>query len=71
MCCFSFFVSVSVYLILGSLYNAFGPPKKSGVEIIPNHEFWHDLPSLVRDGALFMCRPCGVRPAGSYEMLPA
>eukprot|EP00743_Colponemidia_sp_Colp-15_P008226 GILK01008924.1.p1 GENE.GILK01008924.1~~GILK01008924.1.p1 ORF type:complete len:300 (-),score=14.83 GILK01008924.1:57-956(-) len=42
---------VAVYLVLGILHNR----RKgfSGVNLLPNLEFWKDLPALVKDGIMF------------------
>ncbi|KAI4483922.1 hypothetical protein M0802_013196 [Mischocyttarus mexicanus] len=38
----------------------------TGWEMLPNHEFWCDLPSLIRDGITFTFNCCSV---GSYERI--
>jgi len=49
-----FVVFIPVYCVFGCIYNR----KKKGttgmVESIPNVEFWKDLPSLVKDGCMFV-----------------
>lgn len=47
------FVSFFVYLIAGVVVNA-AIRKQTGKDIIPNREFWVDLPYLVKDGFLFI-----------------
>lgn len=54
------FVTFAVYLIAGIIINIV-VRQKSGFEIIPNSSFWAGLPSLIRDGVLFIC---GRRPGG-------
>lgn len=49
----AFFVSAVVYLIAGAavkwkMYSA------TGVDMVPNIEFWSQLPGLIRDGCLFV-----------------
>jgi len=46
-----FFVSLFVYFAAGAGYNYY--QGKEGAEIIPQVEFWKDLPFLVKDGAVF------------------
>ncbi|XP_031551900.1 uncharacterized protein LOC116289162 [Actinia tenebrosa] len=43
-----FFPSVFLYCVIGGLINA--GRKKSGTDLIPNYNFWKDLPYLVLDG---------------------
>lgn len=52
-----FFVAVMVYLIGGILFLRFYRGA-SGVEMIPNYEFWKDFPLLVKDGMVFTFRGC-------------
>lgn len=47
------FVGLAVYLIAGIIINA-AVRKKTGAEMIPNSEFWMDLPKLIRDGFRFL-----------------
>lgn len=52
-----FFVAVLVYVIGGVLFLRFYRGA-SGVEMIPNYEFWKDFPFLVKDGMVFTFRGC-------------
>ncbi|XP_067934753.1 uncharacterized protein [Watersipora subatra] len=54
-----FFVLLVVYFCGGMLFNKIGRGY-TGVEIIPNYEFWSDLPKLVMDGWKFTIT-CGCR----------
>lgn len=47
------FVTFFVYLIAGIVINA-TIRQQTGKDIIPNREFWADLPSLIKDGFLFI-----------------
>eukprot|EP01102_Stenamoeba_stenopodia_P020725 TRINITY_DN818_c0_g1_i1.p1 TRINITY_DN818_c0_g1~~TRINITY_DN818_c0_g1_i1.p1 ORF type:complete len:246 (+),score=52.99 TRINITY_DN818_c0_g1_i1:287-1024(+) len=47
------FALLGVYFIGGALYMKFARHAE-GREIIPNHEFWFDLPSLIKDGCMFL-----------------
>ncbi|GJQ72439.1 hypothetical protein Trydic_g3515 [Trypoxylus dichotomus] len=43
-----------------------------GKEMIPNIDFWQNLPSLVKDGLIFVlngCRPTAVTTADSYDRI--
>lgn len=51
------FVAVMVYIIGGMLFLRFYRGA-SGVEMIPNYEFWKDFPLLVKDGMIFTFRGC-------------
>lgn len=51
------FVAVMVYIIGGILFLRFYRGA-SGVEMIPNYEFWKDFPLLVKDGMIFTFRGC-------------
>jgi len=51
--CITIVVMASVYLVGGIAYNKFYR-EKSGVEMIPNYEFWQDIPFLFRDGVIFV-----------------
>ena len=59
----SFFCSLFVYFAAGAGYNAYSG--KEGLEIIPNVEFWKDLPFLVKDGVMFLVGLC--TGGGSYS----
>jgi hypothetical protein len=45
-------VAFLMYFFGGMIYNAL--KRKKGVEVIPNVEFWKDLPFLLRDGVLLI-----------------
>eukprot|EP01120_Amphizonella_sp_Union-15-10_P014217 TRINITY_DN6821_c0_g1_i2.p1 TRINITY_DN6821_c0_g1~~TRINITY_DN6821_c0_g1_i2.p1 ORF type:complete len:223 (+),score=29.64 TRINITY_DN6821_c0_g1_i2:215-883(+) len=47
------FVVIIVYIISGILFNKF-KKGESGMSLVPNLEFWKQLPGLVKDGALFI-----------------
>jgi hypothetical protein len=47
-----FFVGFAVYFIAGAGYNYYR--QKEGIELIPNVEFWRDLPFLCKDGVMFI-----------------
>jgi len=47
------FVFAAVYLIGGVAYNKF-QRHESGLELIPNIEFWREFPGLVQDGVVFV-----------------
>mmetsp|Transcript_12408 Transcript_12408/g.16609 ORF Transcript_12408/g.16609 Transcript_12408/m.16609 type:complete len:262 (+) Transcript_12408:150-935(+) len=51
-----FFVSLFVYFAAGIGYNAY--KGNEGLELIPNLEFWKDLPFLVKDGIMFCVGLC-------------
>ena len=46
-----------MYLIVGIIYN-FKFNNKTGISMIPNIEFWMDLPSLCKDGFFFLIGGC-------------
>ncbi|KYN37875.1 Cation-dependent mannose-6-phosphate receptor, partial [Trachymyrmex septentrionalis] len=60
-----FFVSVGVYFI-GGIIVLKALRGATGWEMVPNHEFWCKLPSLVRDGVVFAFNCCR---ADSYERI--
>lgn len=43
---------ITVYMVVGMIIKIF-KYQASGFDIIPNIEFWKDLPFLVRDGVQF------------------
>lgn len=47
-----FFVTLAVYLIAGVAYMRIRH-EAEGADLIPNREFWADLPVLVKDGVVF------------------
>jgi len=47
-----FFVGGFLYVAVGMAYN-YKAKEARGVEMIPNLEFWKDLPQLLKDGASF------------------
>ena len=55
-----FFIVSAVYLIIGA---AFMKVKRNalGSEVIPNKNFWTDLPGLVMDGVKLIIYPCSKR----------
>jgi len=48
---------VVVYIVAGIILNKF-VRHQSGLDLIPNFEFWKSLPGLVKDGVFFILRPC-------------
>jgi hypothetical protein len=68
-----FFVTAFVYFAGGALFLKY-TKGVSGVEMIPNHEFWADLPALVRDGCAYFVlsvRRClGQAPSETYTTMP-
>jgi len=50
--CIVFFVLLIVYIAGGLLINKYAR-QKEGSEIIPNKDLWTDVPSLIKDGAMF------------------
>ena len=45
-------VGFVTYMIVGVIVKKF-VFKSEGMEVIPNHSFWADLPGLVKDGAVY------------------
>jgi len=62
-----FFTLLGVYFIGGALFMKFARGA-SGKEIIPNVEFWADLPSLIKDGFMFIVNKA--RGRQSYSTVP-
>ncbi|XP_020287401.1 cation-dependent mannose-6-phosphate receptor-like isoform X2 [Pseudomyrmex gracilis] len=60
-----FFTFAGVYFIGGIMAMKF-LRGATGWEMLPNHDFWCELPSLVRDGVIFACNCCR---ADSYERI--
>ncbi|CAK9292581.1 unnamed protein product [Gordionus sp. m RMFG-2023] len=58
---FLLFAILSLYFLVGVLYRKCYR-RHSGYEILPNHDFWVDLPFLIRDGYMYMVRGCQVEP---------
>eukprot|EP01122_Echinamoeba_exundans_P004045 TRINITY_DN14085_c0_g1_i1.p2 TRINITY_DN14085_c0_g1~~TRINITY_DN14085_c0_g1_i1.p2 ORF type:complete len:284 (-),score=41.04 TRINITY_DN14085_c0_g1_i1:191-1042(-) len=56
-------VTFSIYFFGGILFNKY-KLNMTGVDVIPNKDFWVDLPALVKDGGNFIIT-CGR--GGSYE----
>lgn len=55
----TFFVILLVYVGFGILFNFC--KGAHGVELLPNFEFWNELPKLIVDGFLFTCSCFGRR----------
>lgn len=53
------FVTFLSYFIIGATVNAIYLGAR-GMEIVPHVDFWRDLPSLVRDGAVYLQNGCRV-----------
>jgi len=49
-----------IYLVVGSIFN-WRTKGASGIQMIPNHEFWMELPGLLKDGFSFLLQKitCG------------
>ncbi|XP_053982350.1 uncharacterized protein LOC128878289 [Hylaeus volcanicus] len=60
-----FFVFTGMYFIGGAIALKL-LRGATGLEMIPNHEFWVELPSLIRDGIVFTFNCCR---ADSYERI--
>lgn len=56
-----FLIGVFTYFTIGSIVR-FMYLGARGIEVIPNLEFWKDLPGLVRDGVRFLRNGCRVAP---------
>lgn len=54
-----FFIGVLIYLFLGIMVNYLLLGAR-GLEVLPHLDFWRGLPSLVRDGAIFLQNGCRV-----------
>ncbi|XP_062517611.1 uncharacterized protein LOC134192870 [Corticium candelabrum] len=52
-----FFSLIFVYILCGILYLKF-VRGASGVELIPNYSFWALLPSLIKEGVVFLIGKC-------------
>ncbi|CAG5124760.1 unnamed protein product [Candidula unifasciata] len=52
-----FFVVIAVYFVGGLLFQKF-VRNAQGTDIIPNVSFWAAIPSLAKDGVLFLVRGC-------------
>ncbi|CAH1999323.1 unnamed protein product [Acanthoscelides obtectus] len=64
-------VFLTIYLVGGGLMLYFIRGAR-GVEVIPNIEFWRNLPSLVKDGLMFLlagCKPTFVSTSESYDRI--
>eukprot|EP00053_Salpingoeca_punica_P009337 m.83567 g.83567 ORF g.83567 m.83567 type:complete len:231 (-) comp14982_c0_seq2:276-968(-) len=59
-----FFVTLTVYFLLGAVYNHYRN-NRSGVEMVPNLEFWQSLPGLIKEGFMFSTH-CICRRDGTY-----
>jgi len=53
----TFFTLLIAYLIVGILWNLFNGAQ--GVEMLPNLQFWNELPTLVVEGISFTFSCCG------------
>ncbi|XP_046559014.1 uncharacterized protein LOC124268051 [Haliotis rubra] len=62
-----FFVFVLSYFVFGSMWNIACRGAR-GKEVVPNVEFWTDLPVYIADGFLFTFR-CGQVEPSSYESI--
>jgi hypothetical protein len=57
-------VATTFYCCVGTIYNM-SQLGTTGVDSIPNSEFWRDLPSLVVEGCRFACHK--LRPNSGYQ----
>ncbi|XP_038057286.1 uncharacterized protein LOC119728920 [Patiria miniata] len=64
--CIIFSVVVILYLVAGVLFLKFVRGAE-GKELIPNYEFWKDLPHLIKDGVLFLAGGC--KSDSNYEQI--
>lgn len=53
----AFFTILLAYLLVGIFWNYCNGSK--GIELIPNIEFWNDVPTLIMEGIAFTCSCCG------------
>jgi len=60
------FGGLALYFIIGALFLKFGRDA-SGVEIIPQHDFWFSLPGLVKDGVMFIVNK--IRGGNTYQTI--
>ncbi|XP_016922397.1 uncharacterized protein LOC108004181 isoform X4 [Apis cerana] len=60
-----FFILTGIYFIGGTIILKF-LRGATGWEMVPNHEFWRNLPSLVKDGVVFTFNCCRLN---SYERI--
>nr|XP_002126668.1 putative mannose 6-phosphate receptor-like protein C530.09c [Ciona intestinalis] len=60
-----FFVLLFVYLVGGILYNRY-KNEETGLDMLPNKEFWASLPGLIADGIKFIFGGCKASPS-SYD----
>ena len=63
---FSLLVCTVLYIGCGIGYN-YKVAGKRGAEMVPNVEFWRDLPALCRDGFLFAIH--GFKKGSSYTQV--
>ncbi|XP_076434768.1 uncharacterized protein LOC143274741 [Babylonia areolata] len=61
-----FFVLFIVYWVGGFLFMKF-VRRAEGLEVIPNYEFWKEIPLLIRDGVTFTLRGC--KGESTYEKI--
>ncbi|GAM21915.1 hypothetical protein SAMD00019534_050900 [Acytostelium subglobosum LB1] len=54
--------------VLGGIFINLGRGRR-GVEVIPNHQFWIDLPSLIKDGAHYLFTCGGSTSRSGYEQV--
>jgi len=55
-----------VYIVVGVLFNKF-KKQATGIELIPNVEFWTSIPGLVRDGFMLIINK--IRGRGGYSQV--
>lgn len=49
----AFFTILLAYFIIGIVWNCFNGAK--GIEMVPNLDFWNELPKLIVEGVVFSC----------------
>jgi len=57
-----------MYLIAGVIYNRYRREKR-GVELIPNLDLWVSLPSLVKDGHIYLYKRVMSLRGRTYEQV--
>jgi len=57
---------LALYFVVGILFLKFAR-NASGVEMIPQHDFWFSLPGLVKDGVMFIVNK--IRGGNTYQTI--
>jgi hypothetical protein len=59
-----------LYMVIGMIYKKV-KLQSQGLDMVPNVEFWKNLPGLVKDGAMFTFTCGKAKPSGaSYQAMP-